>query len=285
MRSGRKKGISAVTTWGDTTGEGGPCVTSRAAFGLCKAFTSCYPYVKRLPDLSTFDALASGQYDTCRYFTQDGHQAFGVCCERASKPADTINIAMSSAATVQWPPPLPTHPPHHTAPTHPVQSGSWPSFQPVYKPTVTTTKLPAYPWPPAVTYPRPISQITTKPTTHRPPPSTQSDFGEYCGAKNKAYDEDQERIVGGTTAPQNAWPWIAVLFNNGRQFCGGSLIDHSHILTAAHCVAQYELVASASRKRKIIFFFHFQFQCMGCGTIDGSIGRPQYPRDKRSGTC
>ena len=28
------------------------------------------------------------------------------------------------------------------------------------------------------------------------------------------------------------------LLNNGRQFCGGSLMDATHILTAAHCVAQ-----------------------------------------------
>lgn len=51
--------------------------------------------------------------------------------------------------------------------------------------------------------------------------------------------QDQERIVGGQNADPNEWPWVAVIFNNGRQLCGGSLIDESHILTAAHCVAQY----------------------------------------------
>lgn len=56
-----------------------------------------------------------------------------------------------------------------------------------------------------------------------------------CGAKN-GY-QDQERIVGGQNADLGEWPWIAALFNSGRQFCGGSLIDNIHILTAAHCVA------------------------------------------------
>ena len=46
------------------------------------------------------------------------------------------------------------------------------------------------------------------------------------------------RIVNGNDAEDNEWPWIAALMNNGRQFCGGSLIDDKHILTAAHCVAQ-----------------------------------------------
>lgn len=50
--------------------------------------------------------------------------------------------------------------------------------------------------------------------------------------------QDQERIVGGHNAELNEWPWIVALFNNGRQFCGGSLIDDQHVLSAAHCVAQ-----------------------------------------------
>lgn len=45
------------------------------------------------------------------------------------------------------------------------------------------------------------------------------------------------RVVNGWPAQKNEWPWIAQLRQNGKQFCGGSLIDDRHILTAAHCVA------------------------------------------------
>lgn len=99
-----------------------------------------------------------------------------------------------------WPPPLPTHPPGHAAPTHP------------------TSK------PPGAIYPTTTQGSVTQ------------DVDTTCGTKNGK--QDQERIVGGHNADPNEWPWIAVLFNGPRQFCGGSLIDSEHILTAAHCVAQ-----------------------------------------------
>merc|ERR1712045_96668 len=44
-------------------------------------------------------------------------------------------------------------------------------------------------------------------------------------------------IVNGEQAVANEFPWMAALMNLQRQFCGGSLIDENHILTAAHCVA------------------------------------------------
>lgn len=53
-----------------------------------------------------------------------------------------------------------------------------------------------------------------------------------------------DRIVNGEQAIRNEYPFIAALLasdssGSKRQFCGGSLIDEYHVLTAAHCVIGY----------------------------------------------
>lgn len=155
-----------------------------------------------------------------------------------------------------WPPPIPTHPPDHTPATHPPNFGG--PIVPTTRPTTTTRstttrrstttkRTTSYPgWPPTA-------------PTHPPPttgPSQSEDGGSSnindatCGTKsarsaNNGNDSDEEhpddgfKVVGGQQARLGDWPWIAVLFNGGKQFCGGSLIDDRHILTASHCIAQY----------------------------------------------
>ncbi|XP_023945692.1 chymotrypsin-like protease CTRL-1 isoform X2 [Bicyclus anynana] len=151
-----------------------------------------------------------------------------------------------------WPPtlpPLPTHPPDHTAPTHPpslVAGVTQPPQAPASTPPTTTwgTKPPSttkQTWPPA--YPTQPARPTAP--TQPPRPTAPVGVDTSCGVKNgpQVYgataesSTDEERIVGGHNAELNEWPWIVALFNGGRQFCGGSLIDNSHVLSAAHCVA------------------------------------------------
>ena len=48
------------------------------------------------------------------------------------------------------------------------------------------------------------------------------------------------RIVNGTLADKNAWPWLAALLRpsstSSGQYCGATLISSTHVLTAAHCI-------------------------------------------------
>ncbi|XP_035730813.1 proclotting enzyme-like [Vespa mandarinia] len=244
--------------------ERGTCLTSKGEIGRCTTFKECYPYFK-IPDLGALDGWVLGVYDTCSFILEDGRTSFGICCSNLNPIAtpglencDGQNVndqQIEDAKTKEdgegteagtnpkpkptaasWPPPIPTHPPDHTIPplpTHPPYPGLISS--PTSKPSTTSSKKPGIPttWP--TKKPTWWPGAPTISTTNKPSSTTSSPIDlSQCGAKNG--NQDQERIVGGQNADPGEWPWISALFNAGRQFCGGSLIDDKHVLTAAHCV-------------------------------------------------
>lgn len=61
-----------------------------------------------------------------------------------------------------------------------------------------------------------------------------------CGMANK--DDLEDRIVGGSLAEPNEYPWIVAIMNTHQNqiWCGGSIITTEHILSAAHCFQEDE---------------------------------------------
>lgn len=249
-------------TWGQVQ-EGSLCLTANNVLGTCTSLKNCYPYFK-FPDLYSWERWIIGNYDTCSYYNANGFQTFGICCTNGgavtgiateTPPIEVSNDlgGMKDNNYPSWPPPIPTHPPDHTPATHPPHFGVGGAVPPTTTTMVgTTTK-------------RTTTRFTTKRTTSYPgwppttathPPSPPAATGDEdtgssdvndatCGTKsvrsashNNSHPDDGFKVVGGQTARLGDWPWIAVLFNGGKQFCGGSLIDNRHILTAAHCIAQ-----------------------------------------------
>ncbi|KAB0793865.1 hypothetical protein PPYR_13485 [Photinus pyralis] len=59
-------------------------------------------------------------------------------------------------------------------------------------------------------------------------------FGRPCAKVPK--DEYDWKIVGGSDAPEGAYPYQVSLRSFGSHNCGGSIIDATTVMTAAHCV-------------------------------------------------
>ena len=51
--------------------------------------------------------------------------------------------------------------------------------------------------------------------------------------------DNSTRIIGGTEAIIDDYPHQIALLYFGRQICGGSIISHTWVVTAAHCVDYY----------------------------------------------
>ncbi|CAF1130996.1 unnamed protein product [Rotaria sp. Silwood1] len=80
---------------------------------------------------------------------------------------------------------------------------------------------------------------TTKPMT-----------ANTCG--RQAITPSSQRIVGGVEAVAHSWPWIVSL-QSGDHFCGGTLIDNRHVLTAAHCIdsTNFRVIAGLHQRTNV----------------------------------
>ncbi|XP_007952994.1 serine protease 38-like [Orycteropus afer afer] len=58
----------------------------------------------------------------------------------------------------------------------------------------------------------------------------------------------QERVIGGTSAVENRWPWQVSVHYGGLHICGGSILNEYWILSAAHCFADCAFVPLSHRR-------------------------------------
>lgn len=63
-----------------------------------------------------------------------------------------------------------------------------------------------------------------------------------CG-RQKVLSNQLSRIVNGVDTFAGEFPWMVSLKLRGSHFCGGALVSNSWIVTAAHCVYEYVIIA------------------------------------------
>jgi len=94
---------------------------------------------------------------------------------------------------------------------------------------------------PDLSYGLPIKKAQYEGQTTEVPvekPETNTTAEEYRLKENCGANLYQVlKVVGGRLAQPGEFPYAVALLNNGKQFCGGSLISEQWVLTAAHCIA------------------------------------------------
>lgn len=181
-----------------------PCLSKDKGNGTCLKVKSCYPYFK-INDFPSEETWVMGLYDTCSYQSTRGRQVFGVCCN------NTV------------PDVLPEEPKNEEAFVDDENNAIVDDF-PIEGQARRTCGFRRV-RDNLLVRPAPLPQVTLY--NQSPNPA----LNLYRALLPTSY------IVNGQEAIAHEFPWMAALMNLQRQFCGGSLIDENHILTAAHCVA------------------------------------------------
>eukprot|EP00096_Caligus_rogercresseyi_P010124 TRINITY_DN357_c0_g1_i1.p1 TRINITY_DN357_c0_g1~~TRINITY_DN357_c0_g1_i1.p1 ORF type:complete len:495 (-),score=78.68 TRINITY_DN357_c0_g1_i1:341-1708(-) len=183
------------------------CLTRNGRLGRCTSLKVCYPYFKS-PLSDKDSAWVRGLYDTCTYIGEKSQQVVGVCCTGEQK------LPPGASPTGG----RPTQPPRPPGPspneTHSLKDSEKDDFE-LHEGDKTEEG---------------DEVRTTQPGDN---PNPKFNTGS-CGAR---FFNNNLKIVNGEDASINEFPFMAALLNRDRHFCGGSLIDSKHILTAAHCVA------------------------------------------------
>ena len=96
-------------------------------------------------------------------------------------------------------------------------------------------------------YTRTTTTTTTTQSTVQPITYKCDQANVSCGCSYRDVQLTPSRIVGGEEAARYSWSMIVSIQtrSTSQHFCGGSILDNSHILTAAHCV-DYETADAIS---------------------------------------
>ncbi|KAL2770491.1 coagulation factor VII isoform a preproprotein, partial [Daubentonia madagascariensis] len=66
-------------------------------------------------------------------------------------------------------------------------------------------------------------------------PTVEYPCGKIPIVEKRNSSNPEGRIVGGKVCPKGECPWQALLTLNGALLCGGTLVDPSWVVSAAHC--------------------------------------------------